>query len=211
MTLGGSTSLMPTMAVSATTNTMDFEVLQARYALCVLFEYAATRGLIDIAYIEPEHARSDFYSIWGTDDMGYLSRYDGLQCLRLKPLGAYCIGLTNQYTPAEPESRPTLRVLSNLDISEFRSFLLARSSDCLPDTVEQLLRDSIKRATQLQDKGKVSLIECADASLAESIANDTHCKKYCLRAGDSYLVVHAGRENQFRKALRQLGYSLPVS
>ena len=234
----------------------DFEILQARYALCVLFEYAATLGLIDVAYIEPEHARSDFYSIWGTDEMEFLSRYDGLQYLRLTPLGAYCIGLTNQYTPAEPESRSTLRVLSNLDIidsdssldagekfvlegfsirladtnvwqldqsallaaseqgkdiSEFREFLLARSSDSLPDTVEQLLRDSIKRATQLQDKGKVSLIECADASLAESIANDTRCKKYCMRAGDCYLVVHAGRENQFRKALRQLGYSLPMS
>ena len=234
----------------------DFEILQARYALCVLFEYAATLGLIDVAYIEPEYARPDYSSMWGTDELEFLSRYDGLQYLRLTPLGAYCIGLTNQYTPAEPESRSVLRVLSNLDIidsdssldagekfvlegfsirladtnvwqldqstllaaseqgkdiSEFKEFLLARSSDCLPDTVEQLLSDSIKRATQLQDKGKVSLIECADASLAESIANDTRCKKYCMRAGDSYLVVHAGRENQFRKALRQLGYSLPVS
>lgn len=234
----------------------DFEILQARYALCVLFEYAATLGLIDVAYIEPEYARPDYSSLWGTDDMTFLSRYDGLQYLRLTPLGAYCIGLTNQYTPVEPESHSVLRILSNLDIidsdssldageklmlgsfstrladtnvwqldqgtllaaseqgrdiNEFRKFLLARSSDSLPDTVEHLLSDAIKRTTQLQDKGKVSLIECADAFLAESIANDSRCEKYCMLAGNCYLVVHARREKQFRKALRQLGYSLPAS
>lgn len=234
----------------------DFEILQARYALCVLFEYAATLGLIDVAYIDPEYARPDYSDMWGTDDMEFLSRYDGLQYLRLTPLGAYCIGLTNQYTPAEPECRSELRVLSNLDvidsgfsldagekfvldgfstrledtnvwqlnqstllaaseqgkdINEFREFLIARSSDSLPDTVEELLSDSIERATQVQHKGKVTLIECADASLAESIANDTRCKKYCIRAGSCHLVIHAGRESQFRKALKQLGYCLPAS
>jgi len=63
------------------------------------------------------------------------------------------------------------------DVNEFREFLLARSSDSLPEAVEQLLKDCIKRATLLQDKGKgkgkVSLIECADASLAESFTNDS--------------------------------------
>lgn len=222
----------------------DFEILQARYALCVLFEYAATLGLIDVAYIEPEYARPDYSSLWGTDDMMFLSRYDGLQYLRLTSLGAYCIGLTNQYTPVEPDSHSVLRILSNLDIidsdssldagekfvlgsfstrladtnvwqldqgtllaaseqgrdiNEFRKFLLARSNDSLPDTVEHLLSDTIKRTTQLQDKGKVSMIECADASLAESIANDSHCKKYCMLAGNCYLLFMIGARNSFAK------------
>jgi hypothetical protein len=32
-------------------------ILQARYALCLLFEYAATLGLIDVAYVPPAGAR----------------------------------------------------------------------------------------------------------------------------------------------------------
>ena len=41
-----------------------WEILQARYALCVLFEYAATLGLIDVAYVPPADAREDFRRLW---------------------------------------------------------------------------------------------------------------------------------------------------
>ena len=45
--------------------------------------------------------------------MAFLSRYDGLRYLRLTPLGAYCLGLTERYEPAEPvapERAEALRV-----------------------------------------------------------------------------------------------------
>ena len=71
----------------------DWELLQGRYALCLLFEYAATLGLIDVAYVAPAGVRRDFRSLWGTDDLDFLSRYDGLLYFRLNPLGAYCLGL----------------------------------------------------------------------------------------------------------------------
>ena len=35
----------------------DWEILQGRYALCVLFEYVATLGMIDVAYIPPHAPR----------------------------------------------------------------------------------------------------------------------------------------------------------
>ncbi len=38
----------------------DWEILQGRYTLCLLFEYAATLCLIDVAYIDPAGARKDF-------------------------------------------------------------------------------------------------------------------------------------------------------
>ncbi len=94
----------------------DWNILQGRYALCLLFEYAATLGLIDVAYIPPHQARPDYGDIWGTEELEFFSRYDGLLYLRVTPLGAYCLGVTERYTPAEPERRNVLRVLPNLDI-----------------------------------------------------------------------------------------------
>jgi len=55
----------------------DWPVLEGRYTLAVLFEYAATLGLIDVAYVDPAGARDDFHGNWGTDELPYLSRYDG--------------------------------------------------------------------------------------------------------------------------------------
>jgi hypothetical protein len=64
------------------------EIVEARYALCVLFEYAATMGLIDIRYADPGGARPDYRFLWGADMLPYLSRYDGLLSVRVNDLGA---------------------------------------------------------------------------------------------------------------------------
>ena len=62
-------------------------VVEGRYALCVLFEYAATLGLIDVGYVDPDGARGDYRSLWGGDHYAFLSRYDGLSYLRVNELG----------------------------------------------------------------------------------------------------------------------------
>ena len=97
----------------------DWEILQARYALCLLFEYAATLGLLDVAYIPPHGARPDYRDNWGTDDLPFFSRYDGLLYFRINPLGAYMLGLADRYQPAalEVAATPLLRVLPNLEIA----------------------------------------------------------------------------------------------
>ena len=64
------------------------EIVEARYALCVLFEYAATIGLIDIRYTDPRGARPDYRFLWGADRYACLSRYDGLVAVRVNDLGA---------------------------------------------------------------------------------------------------------------------------
>ena len=61
---------------------------EGRYALCVLFEYAATLGLIDVAYTDPRGARDDYRALWGADQLSCLSRYDGLSAIRVNELGA---------------------------------------------------------------------------------------------------------------------------
>ena len=44
-------------------------MLQGRFILAMLFEYAATLGLIDVAYIPPAgRARRITDDHWGTDD-----------------------------------------------------------------------------------------------------------------------------------------------
>jgi hypothetical protein len=65
-----------------------WNALEGRYALCVLFEYAATLGMIDVAYTGPRGARDDYGQLWGADRFDSLSRYDGLAAVRVNDLGA---------------------------------------------------------------------------------------------------------------------------
>ena len=93
-----------------------WESLQGRFTLAFLFEYAATLGLLDVAYISPISARNDFCDRWGTDDMSCLSRYDGLMFFRINPLGAWCLGLADTYEPQVAAVEKVFKVLPNLDV-----------------------------------------------------------------------------------------------
>lgn len=77
-----------------------WDVIEGRYALCVLLEYAATLGLIDVAYTDPHGARHDYQSLWGADRFPCLSRYDGLLAVRVNELGAAILH--------DPEALPSL-------------------------------------------------------------------------------------------------------
>ena len=94
----------------------DWPILEGRYTLAVLFEYAATLGLLDVDYVSPAYARDDFRHMWGADWIDSLSRYDGLRAVRLTPLGSYAAGLSSTYVPARPAAARTLQVLANFDI-----------------------------------------------------------------------------------------------
>ena len=83
----------------------DWPILEGRYTLAVLFEYAAPLGLLDVDYVPPAHARDDFRHMWGADWIDALSRYDGLCAVRLTPLGAYATGLTSTYDLPPPRAR----------------------------------------------------------------------------------------------------------
>jgi len=65
-----------------------WNVLEGRYALCALFEYAATLGVADVAYTAARGARDDYRELWGADGYDSLSRYDGLAAVRVNELGA---------------------------------------------------------------------------------------------------------------------------
>jgi hypothetical protein len=99
---------------SGTLEDAPWMILQARYSLCLLFEYAATLGMIDIAYVHP----ADVVLIHNRDydSSVFLSRYDGLLHFRLTSLGAYCLGLSTDYKPTPLAVKPILRVLANLEL-----------------------------------------------------------------------------------------------
>jgi hypothetical protein len=115
-----------------------WKLLQGRFIMVMLFEYAATLGLIDVAYIAPQMARNDFRDRWGTDDYSCLSRYDGLKYFRINALGAWCLGQTPHYHPEEIITRKTWRVLPNHDIV---------SSELKPDPVDVMFLDKVADRT----------------------------------------------------------------
>ena len=94
-TPGSCTSASNSTEVLGTTP-ITWVTLQGRFVLTFLFEYVATLGLLDVAYVTPDGVRTDFHDRWGTDDLSCLSRYDGLLCFRINPLGAWCLGLAKR-------------------------------------------------------------------------------------------------------------------
>jgi hypothetical protein len=149
----------------------EWETLQARYALCVLFEYAATLGMIDIAHVPPADARDDFRRIWGGEGLEFLSRYDGLRYVRLTPLGAYCLGIAESYEPPRFELRPALKVLATLEVvsteeslSAADRIVLERYADQASDRVWRLTAERLLCALE----GGGSLVELSDFLAARS-------------------------------------------
>jgi len=44
--------------------------------------------------------------LWGTDELSFFSRYDGLMYFRINPLGAYCLGMASAYQAGSNLERP---------------------------------------------------------------------------------------------------------
>ncbi|MCK5649131.1 MAG: hypothetical protein KAI22_09645 [Gammaproteobacteria bacterium] len=94
-----------------------FEVLEGRYIMVYLFEYLATLGMVDIAYVTPYYARKDYQDLWGASELHFLSRYDGLLYFRLNALGSYCLGLSAHYQPTQTEKNSLLDINDQLEIT----------------------------------------------------------------------------------------------
>ena len=91
----------------------EWRILQGRYFLCLLFEVAATLGMIDVAYTSPVCVRL----VFDTMDMDFVSRYDGLRYFRLTALGLYCLDLVESHEIEAPSVRGVLRVTADLRIT----------------------------------------------------------------------------------------------
>jgi len=54
--------------------------------------------------------------MWGTDELGFLSRYDGLSCVRLTGLGAFSLDLGDSPEPTVAPTVSRVTILPTLDI-----------------------------------------------------------------------------------------------
>jgi len=187
----------------------DFEwgIFQGRYILAFLFEYAATLGVIDVAYVQPQGARDDFRNAWGTDDLSCLSRYDGLLYLRVNPLGAWLLGLVENCQVAAPGRGETLRVLANHDIVADRelpsadSLVLDRFTEQSSDRVWKLSPTKILGV--VEKGGSISELEqflesrCI-GTLPETVVrllSDLKVKASLLANGGAALLIECANEH----------------
>jgi hypothetical protein len=153
----------------------SWTMLQGQFVMAMVFEYAATLGLIDVAYIPPQGARDDYTDHWGTDDYECLSRYDGLKFIRINPLGAYVLGLAPHYEPEPLTARKTWRVLPNHEVVSTEespdpgdTLFLQRVAEQTSHRVWRLDRERILAAVEDGlDVGEVS--EFLEARTAEPI------------------------------------------
>lgn len=91
--------------------------INRQYLRAFLMESMATLGLIDIAYTYPHHLWPELLDSWGSDDLSFCGRYDGLLYVRLNPLGAYCLELTGVYHPPASQADRAFRVLANREVA----------------------------------------------------------------------------------------------
>lgn len=133
----------------------SWEMLQGRFALAFLFEYAATLGLVDVAYISPVGARNDYCDHWGSDGLSCLSRYDGLMYFRVNALGAWCLGLAGDYQPETVAAERAWKVLPNLDVvaaghapSRADVLFLERFAERTSEAVWRLSKDKVLTAVE---------------------------------------------------------------
>lgn len=82
----------------------------------LLGDALATLGVVDLGYSWPHYLMPELYDVWGSDDYCFATAYDGINHIRLTPLGRYCLGFEQSYTPPEMESRSLFKVLPNMDI-----------------------------------------------------------------------------------------------
>jgi hypothetical protein len=134
-----------------------WNILQERYLLCLLFEYAAPLGMIDIAYEHPSGARRDYTSLWGTDDLIFLSRYDGLKYFRLTLLGAFILGRIERYEPPPAKPSVSLSVLPKrqirVDQGEFSPDELLLIESFADREADRLWSLSERKAIEAVEKG----------------------------------------------------------
>ncbi len=181
-----------------------WNILQHRYILALLFEYAATLGLIDVAYFDPTDPESgvdDFRNMWGADDLTFLSRCDGLSHIRINTLGAFVLGLTDTYQSSMPVSAMTLKVMPSLLIGvtsgapDTQLLLLDTWAEALPDGLWRL--DSSKALEALEKGHDISALQQflanhASAPLPDNLAlfvSDTQANAKAVKIGAQAVLL----------------------
>jgi Helicase conserved C-terminal domain len=138
-----------------------WDIVVGSYLRAVLFEYAATLGMIEIAYTLPEETPHSFGDAYGLDEYEFLSRYDGLLGIQLTNLGAYALGLTDEYEPPAvvTSDAPILKVLPNLDV------VITDAASVLPNDRAFLERIAEEQSQNVYRLSRDQLLEAVGSGL----------------------------------------------
>jgi hypothetical protein len=141
--------------------TKYWDVITGSYLRAALLEYVATLGLVEIAYTRAEDTPHDFGRLYYLDGEP-LSRYDGLLALRLTNLGAYVLGLADEYTPpalVSESGAPILKVLPNLDL------VITDAARIAPNERSLLERIAAPQSQDVYRLNREQLLEAANSGL----------------------------------------------
>lgn len=86
-----------------------WQAMQESYLQCLLFEYLATLGMVDLCFEPAAESGQCYEHPLCEQDVAHINRYAGLHYFRITALGAWCLGLSNHYQQPLTETPLTVR------------------------------------------------------------------------------------------------------
>jgi hypothetical protein len=95
-------------------------------------------------------------------------------------------------------------------LAELLQFLEANAADGLPESVREFMGSLDHRIRSFRRAREAVLLEWAEEGLARHIADDPATSELCYHAGGHRLVVAKDQLAAFRRAVKKLGFVLPL-
>lgn len=106
------------------------------------------------------------------------------------------------------------RILAHVEtggaLAELRQILESNTDSALPETVVSFLGSLDRRIKAFRRAREAVLLEWEDEPLARHLAGDPTTNALCFHAGGNRLVVPKDRLSDFGRALKKLGFVMPV-
>ncbi|MBM7070758.1 hypothetical protein JQC92_01705 [Shewanella sp. 202IG2-18] len=132
-----------------------WDIIEESYLKCLLVEYMATLGVIDVVMYDLSQISDSNDDYWGTVDLDCLHRYQGLRYFKLTELGAYVLGKMPSYDGSNiPQSKTSLtvkrrgKITCNSALEPWEVQFLSLYAKQIDDDVWQLERKNIVQALQ---------------------------------------------------------------
>ncbi len=124
-----------------------YGIMLESFVRSFLRSLAATMGIVDMAYPMPSNISPNQYPVFIIQQLKYV---------RVTPLGAYCMGISDSFASAAPEPKAALKVLPTLDVvlpghskkMRWEMFFLDRIAERTSDHVWKLDRKKILAAME---------------------------------------------------------------
>lgn len=117
--------------------------LEGTYVKCLLMEYLATLGLIEVNYSLPVFCDNEH----NIHKCQFISSYDGLFEFKITPLGAYCFGMTAEEPPLDVVPHKLFHVTPNLEVSVVADHMLKSDIVMMDSCMDKINRKTWKLNT----------------------------------------------------------------